>query len=246
MSSQIFLKAPTYVKRFMWLFLLFFAASVMVDAPVTSAAPIVSCPSGYNALGRQTRKNGVSSIYYVCAKTDANESDSDFYTSITNNAGSDARVICESGEPEVSIVGNGSEEVFFSSGAGAYPPLFIVRATCPNADSFNANVTSYQQEFDTVSGEPVDGSGGSGPTAEGISPEIDDWLNRLLALFSALVGIGLVISFIVAGIQYTTAGSNASQVSAAKTRIYVTVIAFFLYAFAFTFLQWLIPGGIFS
>lgn len=69
------------------------------------------------------------------------------------------------------------------------------------------------------------------------------WL--IINVLSALTGIVLVISLIAAGIQWTTAGDNPQQLSAAKTRIVNMLIALFLFAFTYAFLQWVVPGGVF-
>lgn len=76
--------------------------------------------------------------------------------------------------------------------------------------------------------------------------EIYRWLDVAINLLSAMVGLVVVISIIVAGIQYMTAGGNSSQVSAAKNRISMAVLAMILFGLAYALLQWLIPGGIFS
>ena len=77
------------------------------------------------------------------------------------------------------------------------------------------------------------------------SPELDERLNQIVNLLSALIGIVVVASIIFGGIQYITAGGNSSQVTAAKQRISMSILSLILFMFAYTFLQWLIPGGIF-
>jgi hypothetical protein len=62
---------------------------------------------------------------------------------------------------------------------------------------------------------------------------------------SALVGIVVVGSIIMAGIQYSAAGSDASKVSAAKNRIRNAIMALLLFIFMYAILQWIIPGGLF-
>lgn len=86
---------------------------------------------------------------------------------------------------------------------------------------------------------PTNASPGTG------SAELDKWLKDIINVLSAIVGLVIVISIIFAGFQYMTARDNAAQVSAAKNRILMAVVSFLLYIFAFAFLQWLIPGGIF-
>jgi hypothetical protein len=74
--------------------------------------------------------------------------------------------------------------------------------------------------------------------------ELDKLLNNGINILTALVGLVIVISMVVAGIQYQTAGDNASQVSAAKNRITMAVLSLLLFFFTYAVLQWLIPGGI--
>lgn len=77
------------------------------------------------------------------------------------------------------------------------------------------------------------------------SSELDGWLRATINLLSATVGIVIVLSLVFAGIQYMTAGGNASQVAAAKNRIVMAILALVLFLFTYAILQWLIPGGIF-
>jgi hypothetical protein len=74
----------------------------------------------------------------------------------------------------------------------------------------------------------------------GIVRYIVDIINAL----SAIVGIVIVIMIAVGGIEYSTARDNPQQVSAARNRIRNAIIALVLYLFTFSFLQWLVPGGI--
>jgi hypothetical protein len=71
-------------------------------------------------------------------------------------------------------------------------------------------------------------------------------LNEVLVVLSALVALVIIGSLIVAGIQYSAAGSNAQAVSAAKTRIINAFIALAAFIAIFAFLQWLVPGGVFG
>lgn len=78
---------------------------------------------------------------------------------------------------------------------------------------------------------------------------IDDlfrqYINPFVAFLSALAGIVIVISIIVGGVQYTTAGADPSKVAAAKHRITNAIIALLCLIFLFAFIQWLVPGGLF-
>ena len=72
--------------------------------------------------------------------------------------------------------------------------------------------------------------------------KIQDVVNFL----SAGVAVVIAGSIIVAGIQYTMAGNQPQVLAAARNRIINAVIALFAFLLTFAFLQWIIPGGIFS
>lgn len=76
--------------------------------------------------------------------------------------------------------------------------------------------------------------------------------NPLIKTFNAVinfigvgVGVIVVIMVIIGGIQYITAGSNPQAVSAAKKKIFNAIIALVAYVLLFSFMQWLVPGGLF-
>lgn len=81
-------------------------------------------------------------------------------------------------------------------------------------------------------------------TGDDCSGLIEKYINPLIKLLSGLVGVLVVISIIVAGIQYSSAGGDPSKVVAARKRITTAIIALLAYLFMFAFLQWLLPGGI--
>lgn len=66
----------------------------------------------------------------------------------------------------------------------------------------------------------------------------------IINVLSALVGAVIVISLIVAGIQYSTSGADPQKVSAAKNRIRNAVIALVFFIFSYAFLNYLVPGGV--
>lgn len=73
---------------------------------------------------------------------------------------------------------------------------------------------------------------------------ISKYVDPLVRLLSGLVGIVVVLSIIVAGIQYASAADDPGKVAAAKKRIYNAMTALLVYLFLFGFLQWLLPGGL--
>jgi hypothetical protein len=74
--------------------------------------------------------------------------------------------------------------------------------------------------------------------------KIIDWLLIIINALSGLVALVIIISIIVAGIQWSMAGNNPQQVSQAKGRIVNALIALLVFIFMYAFLQWVVPGGI--
>ena len=79
----------------------------------------------------------------------------------------------------------------------------------------------------------------------GLGP-IQDLVFALIRFLSIGVGVILTLSIIAAGIQYTTSEGNAEATQAAKKRIQNSIIGLGVFIFAYTALQFLVPGGIFT
>jgi hypothetical protein len=71
-------------------------------------------------------------------------------------------------------------------------------------------------------------------------------LNDIVKVLSGLVGIAVVGTIIVGGMQYTAAGDKPEALQKAKQRITNGLIALGVFLLTFAFLQWLVPGGIFN
>jgi hypothetical protein len=71
------------------------------------------------------------------------------------------------------------------------------------------------------------------------------YIQPVLDLLSGLVGVVVVISLILGGIQYSASEGDPQKSAKAKNRIAKTIFALFAYFFLFAFLQFLIPGGLF-
>lgn len=80
---------------------------------------------------------------------------------------------------------------------------------------------------------------------DGMGP-IQDMLFAFIRFASVGVGIAVTIALIAAGIQYTTAEGNPESSQKAKLRAQHALIGLAVYIFAFSALQYLIPGGIFN
>jgi hypothetical protein len=71
------------------------------------------------------------------------------------------------------------------------------------------------------------------------------YLQPTLDLLSGIVGIVVVISLIMGGIEYSTSEGDPQKSAKAKRRITNTLFALIAYFFLYAFLQFLIPGGLF-
>lgn len=72
------------------------------------------------------------------------------------------------------------------------------------------------------------------------------YLNIIVDVLAAGVGVVVVGVIILGGIQYSLAGDNPSALTAARQRMMNGLIALLVYAFIFSFLQWIVPGGVFN
>ena len=73
---------------------------------------------------------------------------------------------------------------------------------------------------------------------------IDRYVDPFIKTFSALAGVAVVISLIVAGIQYSSASGDPSKIAAAKSRIGKSIVALLFFIFLYAFLNYIVPGGI--
>jgi hypothetical protein len=73
---------------------------------------------------------------------------------------------------------------------------------------------------------------------------ITEYLDPLIKLLTALVGVVVVISIIIGGIQYSSSGGDPSKAGAAKERIRNAIIALVAFILLYGTLNFLIPGGL--
>lgn len=113
------------------------------------------------------------------------------------------------------------------------------RTGTPTADSVEA-----QENADASRGSNLSGDC-SGLTLTKDNCGIVGYIVTFINVLSAAVGVVIVIMIAVGGIQYTASRDDPQMVNVAKQRIQNAVLALVFYLFAFAFLQWLVPGGIF-
>lgn len=73
---------------------------------------------------------------------------------------------------------------------------------------------------------------------------VGQYLQPFINFLAALVGVAVVISIVVGGIQYSSSGGDPSKISAAKKRIFNAIIALITFLFLYAMLNFLIPGGL--
>lgn len=127
-----------------------------------------------------------------------------------------------------------------------YQPFTDVPNPNPNAQTIDQ--ISQNDIKDTTSRNAAANCDGSSPD------QLNQCLHNnplvsMLTIFINFLGVGVgvivVIMVIVGGIQYTTAGGNPQAVSAARKRILNAIIALIAFLLLYSFLQWLVPGGLF-
>lgn len=74
---------------------------------------------------------------------------------------------------------------------------------------------------------------------------ITKYINPFISLLTVVVGVAAAISIVVAGIQYASAGSDPGKVQKAKDRIGQTLLGLVAYILLFSFLNFIVPGGLF-
>ena len=70
------------------------------------------------------------------------------------------------------------------------------------------------------------------------------YINPSINFLSAFVGVAVVISLIIGGIQYGSSAGDPQKVTAAKNRIRNAIIALVLFIFLYMLLNFLVPGGL--
>lgn len=71
---------------------------------------------------------------------------------------------------------------------------------------------------------------------------IYDYLRGIITWMGGLIGLAIVITLIVSGIQYASSAGNAANIAKAKERIFNAVIGLILYLLLGAALRYLIPG----
>lgn len=75
---------------------------------------------------------------------------------------------------------------------------------------------------------------------------MDKYVSPAILLLTGVIGVLAVISYIIVGIQYSSAGDDPAAVSKAKNRAFQTTLGLIGYFFLFAFINYIVPGGLFG
>lgn len=126
-----------------------------------------------------------------------------------------------------------------------------------SADAYCQCTTADGYQYDCTPASQQNGGShcGSGDNAvktsinigcKGQGNPITDMIFAFIRLLSDGVGLVVVASIIIAGIQYTTSAGDPQASAAATKRIQSTVVALIIYIFAYAILNYVIPAGFFK
>jgi len=132
--------------------------------------------------------------------------------------------------------------------------LDYVLTPCSNVDVINAGSSGGTPSTPATStGDNSQGSNlevlktaknCSAPDLSSSNCEIVSYLVRGINILSAIAGIAIIGSIMIAGYQYMLAGGDPGKVQAARKRIVMAGIALLLFIFMYGLLNFLIPGGV--
>jgi hypothetical protein len=147
-------------------------------------------------------------------------------------------------------VGTGNCYVFAAGSSGVSPTGVLT-----DCESITVGRTAVQSPSGSAGGVDAGSAivGGSAPNTEQCKKTPlqanDDCLILKYTVaginfLSALAGIALIASLMIAGFQYMTAQDDPGKVQKSKARIIQTLIALLLFIFMYSLLNFLVPGGV--
>jgi hypothetical protein len=179
-----------------------------------------------------------NSVVFADAASDALNSYCHTNHSVSLLDGTDAEIVCRNGDPDGILKDPDIK------------PLYDAVTAPPNpVDQCEALYHGNQQAIDSCNGVS-NAFTGSGRLPVGKFNDKNPIISKIIKPFSqglaALVGVVVVLSIVISGIQYSSARDNPQMVAAAKNRIVMSLLALLLLMFAGAILNWLTPGGLFQ
>lgn len=122
--------------------------------------------------------------------------------------------------------------------------------SCTNPDKKNNDNNknnSSGTEFETNIGDEYnpDDCKGEYEDLDDSNCEVFSTIKDVTNVLAGVAGVVIVGVMIAGGIRYSMAGADPAKVQAAKQMIINAILALVLFAFGYSIVQWLIPGGLF-
>lgn len=131
-------------------------------------------------------------------------------------------------------------EGYDSSGNQAW----IAQPNCNSGDFTNPQPRTTNMPDDLTNNTPDQGITNDNCSTNSDKCDLTaEYINPIINFLAILVGVIVVISVVLGGIQYSAAGDNPQAVSAARSRIINALIAALAFLFLWGFLQFIVPGG---
>jgi hypothetical protein len=121
--------------------------------------------------------------------------------------------------------------------------VFDVRAVSATPN----NSTPYTNTSDPTTGNLDGEHDPSEYSGNGVLGQNDIWglTNLIINILSALIGFAAIAGIVYGGVLYATSGDSADRNKKARSMIVNAVIGLIMFALLYSFLQYLIPGGVF-
>jgi len=108
----------------------------------------------------------------------------------------------------------------------------------------NEVVEEFRQPSTTANNFEADCNVGPGVELDAGNCGIIAYIVTGINILSALAGMAIVASIVIAGFQYMTAQDNSGQIEASRKRIIWAMTALLVFVFMYAFLNFIVPGGV--
>ena len=115
------------------------------------------------------------------------------------------------------------------------------QVVCPDGHTV---VASNKVDTCPDTADPAVTGGNCSKVTSGSCDLVSKYIQPAIDLLAGGVGIAVVISIVIGGMQYSSSAGDSSKITAAKNRIRNSIIALVMFLFLVAFLNFLIPGGI--
>lgn len=128
-------------------------------------------------------------------------------------------------------------------------------STCSSGDPNNALCSACGNDPTAKSSKPGEPDcpcannacgNAAGTCDKGFCDLINKYIKPTINIVSVIFGLIVAGSIIVGGIAFSASEGDPQKAAAAKTRITNSILALVAYMFFYTFLQFIIPGGVFK